>query len=184
MPRHDAKQRLLHEVLQGNDALSACPYLHLILDAARDESIYPWLVEHQSRLEMAPLVGGSDAHDLAEVAPYLLRLSGSADLFDWYWDRGWGRAWGILIWSTSSITTLRSHFARLWRVHVEPDDVVFMRYYDPRVLPSLWQVLTAEQLTEVFRPVSMLWAEEDGGKVLGIYSPLTVRARRLVLTDV
>ncbi len=67
------------------------PRLYAILDAARDGQIYPAIVNSEN--EHICLYRGNQAIDLADVAPYLVKL-GRGDAFtNWLLTHGWGNSW-------------------------------------------------------------------------------------------
>src|SRR3954470_23364251 len=105
-------------------------YLHAIIDAARDERIYPALRRLVASEDVVGLYQGTAAQELAAVAPYLVSLGTSDRVFDWLWHEGWGEHWGIFVWSVVSVTTLRDHFRRLTIVQAEDRRRLLFRFYD------------------------------------------------------
>lgn len=79
------------EVTRGRERLA---YLYAILDAARDQQIYPTLRRLAAREQIVSLYQGRAATELAAVAPYLVCLGTSDRVFDWIWEQGWGESWG------------------------------------------------------------------------------------------
>ena len=67
--------------------------MYTIIDAARDTLIYPRLAE--SDIEMICLYRGEPARELADVAPYLMKLKKQDSFTDWLLKNGWGKSWGI-----------------------------------------------------------------------------------------
>jgi hypothetical protein len=132
------------------------PYLYCVLDAAKDERIYPTLAAFAAEYEMASLYGGQAASDFATVAPYLVCLGTDVRLFDWIWREGWGRGWGIFAWSLSIFETVRDHFRRLTTVKLESGEVVLFRFYDPVVLDLFAPTFDAAQLAELIGPLNCL----------------------------
>src|ERR1700761_1332141 len=107
-----AKQRAIRELWQLDRMPGGRrqPYLYAILDAARDERIYPGLHQLADTEEIVSLYQGPTASELASVAPYLVCLGTSDRVFDWIWQEGWGESWGIFLWSLVSPQRLREHF--------------------------------------------------------------------------
>jgi hypothetical protein len=161
---------------------SPAPEVYAVLDGARDSRIYRTV--YNSRLEHECLFTGEIPYDLAEAAPYLVRLTREAAFTRWVLDEGWGRSFGIFAWSRADGETLRRHFRRLLRVKDEQGRALYFRYYDPRVLRAVlptWglgrrapsgdpephrSASTAEEQREVFGPVGRLLMEGDDGRVL------------------
>ncbi|MCC6558886.1 MAG: DUF4123 domain-containing protein [Polyangiaceae bacterium] len=147
---------------------SPAPEVHAVLDGARDGRIYRAV--YDSRLEHECLFSGDIPYDLAEAAPYLVRLARDAAFTRWVLAEGWGKSFGIFAWTRADLEALRRHFRRLLRVKDEAGRRLYFRYYDPRVLRVYLPTCTAEELREVFGPVGRLLAEGADGRVL-TYAP-------------
>jgi hypothetical protein len=144
------------------------PDVVAVLDGARDGRISRAV--YQSGLEWECLFSGDIPHDLAEAAPYLVRLTRDAPFTRWLLEHGWGHSFGIFAWSRADTEALRRHFRRLLRVRDEQGRRLYFRYYDPRVLRRYLPTCTADELREVFGPAGCLLAEGEAGQVLS-YSP-------------
>jgi len=136
------------------------PYLYAVLDAARDERIYPELRRLAATEEVLCLYQGQTANELATVAPYLVCLGITDRVFDWIWAEGWGESWGIFVWTLVSPERLRSHLRRLTVVQTESGRRMLFRFYDPRVLVPFAVTCSDEQLQELFGPIRVYGAEE------------------------
>jgi hypothetical protein len=141
-------------------------YLYAILDAARDERIYPGLKRLARTEQILGLYQGRAAGELAAVAPYLVGLGTTDRVFDWLWEQGWGESWGIFLWSLVSPDTLRAHFRRLTMVQSDAGARLLFRFYDPRVLGAFLPTCDAAQLREMFGPVQRFMLEQDGGRAV------------------
>jgi Domain of unknown function (DUF4123) len=143
------------------------PHLYFLIDAAQDRRIYPKLVSWQKRTEIMSLYQGSLARDLAEVAPYLFCLGSDSMLFDWIWEQGWGRNWGIFLWSRGqTVETLRDHLRRLTMAEMEGSGPVMFRFYDPRVLANFLPTCSSQQIAYVFGPIRRFAVEAKAGAEL------------------
>ncbi len=140
------------------------PYLYAILDAARDERIYPGLRRLAATEEILCLYQGRGAAELATVAPYLVCLGTGNRVFDWLWEQGWGESWGIFHWSQVSPRTLREHFRRLTVVQTENGQRLLFRFYDPRVLRVFLPTCDQAQLHDMFGPIHAFMVEGDDGR--------------------
>src|SRR5271165_5508474 len=127
-----AKQRAIDCLWQvgGTPDQPRYGYLHAILDAARDPAIYQGLRRLSSSEQVLSLYQGPTARELAGVAPYLVSLGTTNQVFDWIWDNGWGESWGIFFWSLVSMETLREHFRRLTVVRGPEGQRLLFRFYD------------------------------------------------------
>ena len=137
------------------------PYLYCLLDAARDPTIHRTLQTFAAEEEIASLYQGAAAAELAAVAPYLVCLGTRDRIFDWLWEEGWGRSWGILIWSVATFESLREHFRTLTKVRTEEGNTLLFRFYDPRVFSIFLPTCTAAQVAAFFGPVTCFFVETE-----------------------
>jgi len=144
--------------------------LYGILDAARDERIYPRLLAFAAEEEIVPLYQGAAATEMAAVAPYLVRLPTRTRLFAWLLAEGWGRDWGIFFRADAETEALRGHFRKLSNVRTEDGAVMLFRFYDPRVLSIFLPTCDAAQLAEIFGPVESFLMEGRGGRMLETFA--------------
>jgi hypothetical protein len=138
--------------------------VYAILDAARDERIYPRVLE--CGLEYCSLYRGDQAEELAEVAPYLVHLQPDAPFTTWLIENGWGESWGIFVRAAASLAELRRHFRRFLMVYDPDGKPLYFRYYDPRVLRVYLPTCNAEELSTLFGPLSRYLVESDDATVL------------------
>ena len=103
-----------------------------VLDGASIRDLLPQLAEYKP--EHACLYRGEIAPDLAECAPYLVRLELNAPFTTWLLAEGWGNHWGIFATSNASFNTVRIHFRKFLIVRGPQGKRLYFRYYDPRVL--------------------------------------------------
>src|SRR5215813_7366619 len=142
------------------------PHLYAVLDAARDERIYEGLCRFEHDLMVASLYSGAAAEDLAAVCPYLVSVPPDLQFFEWLWQEGWGHRWGIFLWCTSTLDSVRNHLRRITKIATDDGRKLVFRFYDPGVLSTILPVLDTGQLREMFGPISYYWAEQDVGRTL------------------
>lgn len=140
------------------------PELYVVMDGARDSRVYRAIYE--SRLDYECLYTGSIPSDLAEAAPYLVRLTRTAALTRWVLQHCWGNSVGIFAWSGAHLATLQRHFRRLLQVQDERGRRLYFRYYDPRVLRVFVPTCTALDMRALFGPVERLLVEGTQDQVL------------------
>ena len=144
------------------------PQIWSILDAARDESIYPAVMRFRG--ERCCLYGEGIPEVLAKASPYLVRL-GSRDAFTtWLISKGWGNSWGIFLESNASLERLRQHFHLLIKVKTEAGEELFFRYYDPRVLRVYLPICKEAEAEILFGPVNSFTLEDEDPNNLLKYS--------------
>jgi hypothetical protein len=147
---------------------SPAPSVYAVLDGARDSRIYRAV--YDSRLEYECLFTGELTYDLAEAAPYLVRLQRDAAFTRWLLEQCWGRSVGLFAWTRADLETMRRHFRRLLRVQDERGKSLYFRYYDPRVLRPYLPTCTVHELREVLGPIGRLLVEGEAGQVI-CYEP-------------
>jgi hypothetical protein len=119
------------------------------------------------RPEFECLYTGDIKPDLAEVAPYLVRLEPKSEFTEWVIGEGWGKHWGVFVVAPVDFLAMRHHLRRFLMVHGSDGKLFYFRYYDPRVLRTYLPSCNAGELTELFGPVKT-WAleGEDPGALL------------------
>jgi hypothetical protein len=135
----------------------------VVLDAARDERIYPALLA--SRLDYVSLYGGRLPEALKRAAPYMVELAPTYSFTRPLIEMGWGNSWGIFL-SIKDASNLRHHLRGFLRARDESARMLLFRYYDPRVLRAYLPTCRLGELTSFFGPVGSYFAESDRGTSL------------------
>lgn len=125
--------------------------LYVILDGARNNGIYPAVLKSECEFEC--LYTGELDPELAEAAPYLVKLERNKPFVDWLIKKGWGDSWGIFMHSEAPFRDLRRHFRKFLMVYDPDSKPIYFRYYDPRVLRIYLPTCNAEDLAILFGPV-------------------------------
>jgi uncharacterized protein DUF4123 len=133
-----------------------------ILDGASVPDLLDHLYAHQ-RPEFICLYRGELEPDMAEVAPYLVRLEPEAPFTEWLLLQGWGRHWGIFARACADLKTMRRHLRGFLMVQDPLDQQLYFRYYDPRVLSLFLPTCDASQLRVVFGPIACFVCETNNG---------------------
>jgi hypothetical protein len=126
--------------------------LFALLDGASAPELRRKLWEEEPECEC--LYRGDLEPDIAEVAPYLVRLERNSQFGEWVLEQGWGNHWGVFAWSASDLAVLRRHFRRFLIVHDPDGKPLYFRFYDPRVLRNYLPLCDAAELAELFGPVT------------------------------
>lgn len=151
----------LREVLWPS---SAGWHVYAVLDAARDPRIRAAV--ETCGLEHTCLYAGKLPKALADVAPYLVRLSKMAPFTETLLGDAWGSSWGIFILSTGTLEELRRHFRRFLKVQDTSGKTLIFRWYDPRVLREYLPTCNGGELRYVFGPTAMFVVEAASGDAL------------------
>jgi len=132
--------------------------VYAVLDGARNAGIYPAL--SSSGCEYECLYRGELEPDLAQVAPYLVKLVKDHPFTYWLLGKGWGDSWGIFVRSPAALRELRHHFRKFLMVYSPDAKPLYFRYYDPRVLRIYLPTCNSEELETVFGPVESYTLED------------------------
>jgi hypothetical protein len=153
----EKKTDALRQHLFGERYTSVCA----VLDGAAIPGLLKMIEEHQP-LHVC-LVRGADGNpELAETAPYLVRLEAGTPFTEWVLIGSVGKHWGILAIAPeqTSFIDLRKHFRELLRANLSDGESVLFRYYDPRICNIFLQTGDKIQLRDFFGPVTQYFAEE------------------------
>ena len=143
--------------------------LFAILDAARDQKVVELL--SGSGEEFRSLYEGKSAGELAMLAPYLVRLPPQSPLLEQLGHDGWGKSWGVYLTCSRTLMELRHHLRQFLMAQIEGGDVVYFRFYDPRVLRVYLPTCTEQERREFFGPVASYLVEgEPPGTLLNFAS--------------
>lgn len=158
----EALIRLLRDQLFGD----AEAQVYALLDGASVPDLPQRLWELEP--EHMCLYSGELEPDIAEVAPYLVRLEPDHACIAWVLERGWGSHWGIfvLVGPEPDLRDVRRHFRRFTMVCDPDGNVLYFRYYDPRVLRVYLPLCNAEEMDAVFGPVTAFLLEDEDPNVL------------------
>ncbi|MEP6747597.1 MAG: DUF4123 domain-containing protein [Bacteroidota bacterium] len=131
-----------------------------LLDAARatEENL---IYATEKNENVISLYRGRSEESLSAVAPYIFTFPHSEDFSDFIMKNGWGRSWGVLVYSESDMDNLFKHFRKFLMVKTEEGKELYFRFYDPRVLRIFLPSCDAEQLKEFFGPVEKFIVEGD-----------------------
>ena len=133
-------------------------YVYAVLDGASVPGLVARLYELRPEFEC--LHRGELAPDMAEVAPYLVRLEPESDFADWALG-GWGRHWGVFAAADADLRAMRRHFRSFVVVYTADGKPRYFRFYDPRVLRVYLPTCNAAELETVFGPVACYVLEDE-----------------------
>jgi hypothetical protein len=142
------------------------------LCAMLDGASVPGLLERldsDPSLEVECLFQGELEPDMAEVAPYLVKLELGSEFTEWVVGTGWGLHWGSYVTSRQGFRRLRNHLRALTLIYRRDGTPLYFRYYDPRVLRVFLPTCSPAQLKQMFGPVDAFVAESEAGDAVSIY---------------
>lgn len=140
--------------------------VYAVLDGARDPEIYPFIAESCPSYRCLYREQLSDA--LQAAAPYVVKLHQESSYTHELLQKAWGQSWGIFVSTPMSvgIDQLSQHCRKLNKVKGPTGEVMFFRYYDPRVLRSYLPTCHYEELEAVFGPIARIIMEGQSSKQL------------------
>ncbi|MFP2907950.1 DUF4123 domain-containing protein [Pyxidicoccus sp. 3LFB2] len=139
--------------------------LFAVLDAAREKRVLKLLQEAGE--VYASLYEGPEGVELAEVAPYLVRLPGDSELLGTLVREGWGKSWGVFLTSPLPFKETRRHLRKFLKVlDGSSGEQLYFRFYDPRVLRAFLPTCTPAERTEFTGPLGGFLLEGRKGELL------------------
>jgi hypothetical protein len=138
--------------------------VYAVLDGASVADLLGKLYDLQPEFEC--LYRGELEPDIAEVAPYLVRLEAEAEFTVWVVEKGWGKHWGVFARSDADLRAVRRHLRTFLTVYDPDGKAMLFRYYDPRVLRSYLPTCDAKELQTVFGPVSHYLLEDEDPRTM------------------
>lgn len=156
----EAATQSLYDRLFADEAA----HVYAVLDGASVEELLPKLYELEPEHEC--LYRGELEPDMAEVAPYLVRLEPETEFAGWVVEEGWGRHWGVFAVTEVDLRDAHRHFRSFLTVYDPAGKPLLFRYYDPRVLRVYLPTCNAEELRTVFGPVSCYLLEAEDPNTL------------------
>ncbi|MHC4111575.1 MAG: DUF4123 domain-containing protein [Planctomycetota bacterium] len=140
--------------------------LYAVLDGASVPELPQILWEHEP--ENICLYRGELEPDMAEVAPYLVKLEYDHPFTKLVCETGWGKHWGIFVITPVEvdIRAMRQHFRKFLMVYDPDGELIYFRYYDPRVLRVYLPTCNAEDINIVFGPIGSYITEDEDSSVL------------------
>ncbi|MGE5570089.1 MAG: DUF4123 domain-containing protein [Rhodospirillales bacterium] len=130
------------------------------------------------------LYSGEIQPDLAEAAPYLVRLESGSEFTEWVFKEGWGKHWGVFAVTPADFATFRKHLRKFLVVYDSNAKALYFRYYDPRVLRTFLPTCKEEELAEFFGPVTAwLLEDEDPNVILRFEAPGRLVTRKDKITN-
>jgi hypothetical protein len=167
----EARVEKLKELLFASEYES----VYAVLDGASISGLLERL--QTAKEEWTCLYRGELEPDLAEVAPYLVKLRRESPLTAWILSEGWGNHWGIFAVTPVGLEAMRRHLRRFLRVKDPDDQVLYFRFYDPRVLRLYLPTCLRSELAKVCGPVSKFITEPEvePGALVFPYDPIRIK---------
>lgn len=141
--------------------------LFALLDAASDPRVLELLDRYPETRRS--LYDGDRAALLGDVAPYLVQIPPGSALLEALVREGWGRAWGVYLFSNAPPEIVRDHLRRFLRIGTEAGDSLYFRFHDPRVLRAFLPACTPAEVGEFFGPIDHFVVEARPATTAWVY---------------
>ncbi len=151
-------------LINKKNRLNLIPFNFLLLDTAtageRQDEALALGAQHQSFYK-------GDKEENRRASPYLFELQAGTHFSNWYFQNGWGQAWGVPVFASGNFEEVYHHFRKFLMIKTEAGERLYFRFYDPRVLRTFLPTCDASQIIEFFGPVKIFICEdEDPGSLL------------------
>ena len=134
--------------------------LYAILDACDAPPVPAKVQELGDRRATCLYAGRAEEYDWA-TAPYLVKVD--CELLDWIKATLWDGPWGIFAVADADLKATRRHFRRFIYARSPDGELLYFRYYDPRVLKLYLGTCTTAEIEVFFGPVKT-YIVAGGGK--------------------
>ena len=137
-------------LMRRHDLYEADQSYYALIDAAKSEEIHPLLYDLQDEADIDCLFQGETARDLADVAPYIVKLEENNPLTNALFEKFWRKNYFCIVTSPLPIKDVRYHLRKFNMVYDEEDTGLLFRYYDPYVMWGFLKSATIEEKEKFF----------------------------------
>jgi len=123
-------------------------YLYAFVDSARNDEVFKYFLT--DNIEYRSLFHGKMDIKFFGVSGFLLECKKDSILLNWLTTETWGNSYSIFFVSKAAFDDVLRHFQKFNRVYLEDDDVVYFRYYDPRVLRVYLPTCNSKEIKTFF----------------------------------
>lgn len=129
---------------------------YALIDGAMEKDLLPMLEALDPPVSC--LYAEPVQDELVELAPYLVLVTDEVQ----QWLKTRHQAWGYYITTSASMKDIRQHLRKYLQVMVDGEKKpVFFRFYDPRNIWALCELLTDWQLHQFLGPITSITTEMD-----------------------
>lgn len=125
--------------------------VYTVIDGASVPALLAKLEEYEP--ESTCLFRGELTFDLAEAAPYLVKLEEDNLFSEWIVQESIDTPCCVYAYSEDDFFTLRKHFRSLLKVESPEGKILHFRYYDPRVMEVYLPTCTVKDNDVIFNKV-------------------------------
>jgi hypothetical protein len=138
--------------------------LYAIVDSARNEDVFRYFLT--DNVVYRSIFQGKMDIKFFGVSAFLVECKKDSILFNWLTTEGWGDSCSIFLVSKAPFDDVFNHFQKFIRVYLEEDDIVYFRYYDPRVLRIYLPTCNNKEISTFFGEIQSFFVESENPEVL------------------
>lgn len=138
--------------------------LYAIVDSARNDEVFRYFIT--DNITYRSLFDGKMDIKYYGVSGFLVECKKDSKLFNWLTAEAWGTSCSIFFISKLSFDEVLKHFQKFIRVYLEGDEIVYFRYYDPRVLRIYLPTCNSKEIKTFFGDVESFFVENENPEVV------------------
>ena len=138
--------------------------LYALVDSARNDEVFKYFLT--DNVTYQSLFDGKMDVKFFGVSGFLVECKKDSNLFKWLTKVAWGTSCCIFLLSKDPFEEVLKHFQKFNRVYLEDDDVVYFRYYDPRVLRVYLPTCSSKEIKTFFGEVESFLMESENAEIL------------------
>jgi hypothetical protein len=138
--------------------------LYATVDSARNDEVFKYFLTEN--VTYKSLFEGKMDIKYFGVSGFLVECKKDSILFNWLTTKAWGDSCSIFFISKIPFIDVLKHFQKLNRVYLEEDDIVYFRYYDPRVLRVYLPTCNNKEIKIFFGETEGFFVESENPEVL------------------
>lgn len=138
--------------------------LYALVDSARNDEVFKFLLTDD--INYRSLFDGKMDIKFFGVSGFLVECKKDSILFNWLTREAWGKSCAVFFTSRASFKDVLKHLQKLNRVYLEEDDIVYFRYYDPRVLCVYLPTCNNKEIKTFFGEIESFFVESENPEVL------------------
>jgi len=138
--------------------------LYAIVDSARNDEIFKYFLT--DNVVYRSLFEGKMDIKYFGVSGFLIECKKDSILLNWLTTKAWGDSCSIFFVSKAPFDEVFKHLQKFNRVYLEGDDVVYFRYYDPRVLRVYLPTCNSKEIKTFFGETESFFVEGENPEVL------------------
>jgi hypothetical protein len=138
--------------------------LYAIVDSASSDDVFRYFLT--DNVHYKSLFEGKMDIKFFGVSGFLVDCKKDSILFNWLTTEAWGTSCSIFFISKYPFDDVLKHFQKFIRVCLEDDDIVYFRFYDPRVLRLYLPTCNIKEIKTFFGEIESFFMESENPQAL------------------